>query len=349
MLSIATPALPILPPQYQLANLTGYLTQPSAAEPLDIARAYLTSHASQLALTAADVSQAIVTDCYQDSDTGITHIYLRQGYNGLEVSDANFVVNVAADGRLINVAGGFVAGLNDADSASSASSPSAPPLTPDQALASLAVPLGLSASAISAVPTVGRAANEATTLEASSLSLDSIPAKLHYVPAADGGVDSGLGLRLADAGRRALVRRQRRCRDAASASGVHDWVDHASYNVFARPVESPADGSRSIVTDPQDSRGVALRLARHQRRGRGGVHRHAGQQRLCPGRHRRQQHAAAFGPTAARAQLRFSARSDASARAPTRAPRSRTCSTGTTSATTSTTSTASPRWRATSR
>ena len=114
LLSIGAATLPVLPRQYSLADLAdGYLTGPTPGDPLEIAKEYMTSHAEQFGLSPADISNIRVTDRYTDADCGITHIYLRQLYNGLEVSNANFVVNVMPDGRLINVAGGFVGGLND--------------------------------------------------------------------------------------------------------------------------------------------------------------------------------------------------------------------------------------------
>ena len=253
LLSIAAPTLPVLPPQHEAENLGGYLTGPSAEDPLAIAKEYLTLHASQLGLTAADVSHAVVTDRYQDSDTGVTHIYLRQEYRGLEVSNADFAINVTADGRLINVAGGFVPGLSDTPSISLAAAAPAPTLTASQAIASLTVPLDLSASTISTMaPAAAGSVDEATTLEVSSFSLDPIPAELHYVPTADGGVALAWDyvLRTPDGEHWYDV-----SADAASGEllAAFDWMDYASYNVLARPLESPNDGSRSVVTNPQDA------------------------------------------------------------------------------------------------
>jgi hypothetical protein len=40
--------------------------------------------------------------------------------------------------------------------------------------------------------------------------------------------------------------------DDGSTMFVSDWVDHASYQVFPIPVESPLDGTRQIIVDPHD-------------------------------------------------------------------------------------------------
>ena len=45
--------------------------------------------------------------------------------------------------------------------------------------------------------------------------------------------------------------------DAGSSSGPilagADWVDHASYNVYALPTENPNDGARAVLTNPNDT------------------------------------------------------------------------------------------------
>ena len=261
LLSIGAATLPVVPLQHSLMNWNGYLTTPSPADPLDIAKQYMTSHAEELGLLAADVSNIAVTDRYTDSDSGITHIYLGQLYKGLEVSNANFVVNVMPDGRLINVAGGFVTGLNEVASQSLAIA-GAPQsiLSAQAALASIATPLGLTASiqegtsALSAQNMAYTAdqGDRATILVDQSLSLDPISAKLNYVPTATGGVVLAWNfiLRTPDG-----EHWYDASADASTGSLVEafDWVDQATYNVFASPTESPDDGSRTIVTDPNDT------------------------------------------------------------------------------------------------
>ncbi len=241
--------LPVLPRQYDLENLNGYLTEPATGDPWNIAQQYLADHAGQLGLTSGELANLTITDRYTDADTHITHIYLRQEYNGLEVSDANFVVNVTGDGRLINVAGGFVSNLNYAASAVQPR----PQLTAAKALQALAAPLGLATDSTIATAAQGAAlgVDQATTLEASQLSLDPIPADLQYVPDPDGGVVLAWDyvLRTPDGEHWYDVSADASTGKLLEAS---DWVDHASYNVFVRPTESPSDGSRSIVTDPQD-------------------------------------------------------------------------------------------------
>ena len=105
-------ASPYLPPSHLLYNPSGLLSDPAPGEPLDIALTYLNQHAADLGLTPADLRDAIVTDQYTDTDTGNTHIYLRQSFNNLEVAYADIGIHLNSQGAVYSVAGGFVPGLN---------------------------------------------------------------------------------------------------------------------------------------------------------------------------------------------------------------------------------------------
>src|SRR5262249_15251398 len=96
-----------------LVNPTGLLSEPAPGQPLDIALNYLTAHSSDFGLTPPDLTDPVVTSQYTDDDTGITHLYLRQRVNGLEVAYADIVVSLTAQGEVVAAGGGFVAGLAD--------------------------------------------------------------------------------------------------------------------------------------------------------------------------------------------------------------------------------------------
>ncbi len=91
-----------------------FLTGPNAGEPLQIVQAYLNAHKADYGLTEADLSDMIVTDQYTDAHNGVTHIYLRQRYQGIEVYNANISSHVTADGRIINLYSSFVSNLANA-------------------------------------------------------------------------------------------------------------------------------------------------------------------------------------------------------------------------------------------
>ncbi|MGI4834518.1 MAG: M36 family metallopeptidase [Janthinobacterium lividum] len=87
-------------------------------------------------LTAADVSNPVVTGSYADAN-GLTHTYLRQRVNGLAVFNATGAVHTNAAGKVVLATQDFVP--NAAAKAGAAT----PALTPEQAVTAASVPLGL--------------------------------------------------------------------------------------------------------------------------------------------------------------------------------------------------------------
>src|SRR5262249_13040377 len=101
-----------LPPQHELFNLAGFLTEPARADAQAIARTYLYGHTADLGITPADLSNAILTRNYVSDLTGTTHLTWQQSLNSLPVANANLTINVTAGGQVINVGGGFAANLS---------------------------------------------------------------------------------------------------------------------------------------------------------------------------------------------------------------------------------------------
>jgi hypothetical protein len=90
------------------------LTGPNTGNPLAIARGYLEQNKQSLGLSSRDIAGALVTDQYTSSHNGVTHIYLRQQYQGIEVHSANININIAADGSVINIGNRFVPDIGTA-------------------------------------------------------------------------------------------------------------------------------------------------------------------------------------------------------------------------------------------
>ncbi|MES2779083.1 MAG: hypothetical protein V4651_04205, partial [Bacteroidota bacterium] len=67
------------------------------------------SQMQQFQLTQTDISDFVITDQYTDQHNGVTHIYLRQVVNGIEVFNANSSMHLAKDGNLISIQNAFVA------------------------------------------------------------------------------------------------------------------------------------------------------------------------------------------------------------------------------------------------
>ncbi len=236
------------PPQSHLFELGGFLSEPSADAPLDIAVDYLTSYAANLGLAASDLDNFVVTDLYVSEHTGVTHIYLGQTYGGLEVLGANINVNITADGQVINVGSSFVSGLGGWQSKFDLQ----PMLSASEALASLAADFGWTLGAAPVVISSATELGQPTLLAASGVSSEYIPGGLFYVPTADGGVELAWNLlvetldgeHVYDAG-------------VSTSDGDvlywSDWVSADTYNVYEQPIESPNHGSRTLVVNPADA------------------------------------------------------------------------------------------------
>ena len=236
-----------LPLQTYLTSQGGFLTDPAAGDPLDIAIGYLQDNAVELGLSPVDFNHFMVTDQFVSEHTGTTHIYLRQTYNSLEVINADINVNVTADGRILNLGSTFVSGLNAPSTAIALN----PYLDAVDAVETFASALGFTIDAAPTVISEPAGFSQSTLLSAIDISLEDIPAELHYVPTPDGGVELAWnmnvqtvdGLHWYDVSVGA---------DDGAILYTSDWVAGAEYNVVALPLESPDDGDRSFEIDPQD-------------------------------------------------------------------------------------------------
>lgn len=251
---------PQLPRQVQLLYPDGKRAKgaPAGAAPLQIALEHLRRNAKKLGLTAADVADPLVTDQYTDSDTGITHIYLRQRYKGTEVANADLSVHVLRDGTVLSTAGGFVPDFAGKLAASLARTPSLERATPaagaDRALTAAARRVGFSLSKEPVrISSLRRVARTRPIYRAREASLDDIKGKLHYVMAGE-NVRLAWELVMRTPDQRHWYSISVDADDGSTVHGVVDWVSHATagYNVLPVPVEHPLDGARQPLTDPHD-------------------------------------------------------------------------------------------------
>lgn len=236
-----------LPPQRRLSSLDALLTGPTAGDPLQIARQFLDGHAAELGLSSTDLANFVVSDRYTDEPSGITHIYLRQTYGGLEVMNADLSIGISGQGEVISVASSFVGDARTVDALQPQPFVSAP-----QAYAALSGALGLELRTAPQVVSVdGRSPDSATVLAASGVARGDVPAKLVYVPTAAGlELAWRLNVQTND-----LEHWYDGFVNVATGESLYasDWSGHATYNVFATPLESPDDGGRSIVANPHDA------------------------------------------------------------------------------------------------
>ena len=163
------------------ANGGVFLTGPQQGSALDIALGYVQRNQADLGLTDADVAELIVSYEYVTQHNGVTHIYLQQQRQGIDVFNGVINVNVAADGSIINLHNGFVANLG-----AEALNAAAPTLTAVEAVAAAAQNLGLQLSQDLVVEEAIGGAAQAVKLSTGGISLEAIPARLVYQPMESG-------------------------------------------------------------------------------------------------------------------------------------------------------------------
>lgn len=257
-----------------------FLTGPNSGAPLEIVQNYLDSHKADYGLTAADLADVIVTSEYTDDHNGVTHIYMRQRYQGIEIATANLSANVAADGSIINLHSSFVGDLASVVNTTTAD------LSAVAAVTAVADALGLVISEPLTVLEGGNSPDSYTLLSSGGISARPIPARLVY-HVGDTGlnlawlseidtldalhywvtiVDAQNGEALAQVD--LVVHDSFGPAEGAAASHVGqpagatvnsstpaqgDASAPDQYEVFAMPSEYPDDGPRVIAVNPADA------------------------------------------------------------------------------------------------
>ena len=225
-----------------------FLTAPRDGDALEIALEYLRTHRKDLGLTAADIADVAVTDRYVSEHSGVTHIYLRQRFGGIEVESANVNINVAADGSVINLGGSFVSNLNAAARGQAATRDAA------TSVKDAARQLGLAAPAKLKVKEARGGKDQEVVFTENGISLEPITTKLVYQILDDGKLRLAWQIELyqPDGEHWWNLRVDARTGAILDRDDYMSDVDD-SYNVFALPKESPTDGDRSVVLNPADA------------------------------------------------------------------------------------------------
>ncbi len=245
-------------------------TAQSAA--LSTALEHLSAQRTALGLSEADLASVAVTDEYTSRASGVTHLYLRQTVNGVEVINALASAHVTPGGEVRAVHSTFV------PSAARAANAAVPSLAPEGAVEAAAQHLGLAlAGALTVLEPMD--ARHRLTLSGADLSLEPIPVQLVYFVTEDGALRLAWDLAVYQTDAQHwwnLVV------DAETGAVLeqHDWIVHdewlpehaqpedlrpvaasplaatrgggASYNVWAVPLESPIHGDRTFEVDPAD-------------------------------------------------------------------------------------------------
>ncbi len=258
------------------------LKGPSAGAPADIALTYLRAQRADFGLTEADLKDVTITSSYTSAHNGVTHVYLRQRYEGIDVYAAEANVNVLRDGSIVSAGSSFFGDLAGAVKTGPPARSAA-----DAALAA-ARSAGLEVKDSLTVQEVRSGPDQATVLTRGGVSSQPITARLVYQPTGPREVRLAWQIEIEELsgahwwsmtvdaengevlgqddyvvrdfwgrpGRRPTPRHA----PASSSRGVLRAArrarapngDGASYRVFEQPKESPNDGGRTLVVDPSN-------------------------------------------------------------------------------------------------
>lgn len=239
------------------AGPVAFLTGPQGGEPQQLALDYLATHHGDFGLTAADISDYVISDAYTSQHNGITHVYLIQRHQGIEVFAGMVNINVARDGSIINLGNRFVADL------AAKANTAAPAIGAEKAVESAARHLGLDFTGAPPMLKFDGGPARLTRFAGDGLSRSEIPAKLVWQPVGD-GVRLAWNLQI-DMLHTADIWDLRIDAESGEFLAKGNWTDYHggdeelgasfSYRVVPIPFESveEAGASHSLEVDPHDA------------------------------------------------------------------------------------------------
>ena len=217
------------------------------ADALAAATNYLEANAASMGLTLDDVQNFEVTAQHGSDHNGVTHIYLRQTYQGLHIVDADINLNVASDGSILSVYDKFVPDV------ASLGLSATPARTADQVFSTLGVEL---AHALENDPEhghshFGESEDEEHDDEELTLVRTEIPDRLQWVKTDDGGLELAWTINVQEG----VSGWYDPSASATTGEVIHNvsFTSHATYNALPFDLESPLYGGRALEIDPQDA------------------------------------------------------------------------------------------------
>ncbi|MGR8948078.1 MAG: M36 family metallopeptidase [Gammaproteobacteria bacterium] len=223
-------------------NQQAYLTAPSDLDPLEICKKYLIEKRDEKGLQATDISDMVVTKRFADKRNGLTHLYLRQRLNGIDVEGSTYVVATDSRGRIVSEADKLKRNLD-----TRAARIRGPQLSAAQAVRFAALALGEPPEfELQQISAESQGMKNARFV-ADELSLQEIRAKLNYLEVDENDLRLSWNI---------VIQIDRSNDwwnlfiDARSGELLKQvsWVAHESYNVLPLPVENPDAGTRAIVS-----------------------------------------------------------------------------------------------------
>ncbi len=268
------------------------LTTPAAGRALDRARHFVRDEAPRLGLSAAQVDDLLVTGESKSAHTGVSHVFLRQRLEGLEVVGADANLSVGADGAVLTFGHSWFPDV------ASTTNRRAPALSATEAVTAAATHVDLTLEGLAIADARGGVEQD-TVLTEAGVASSPITAKLVFQPVGPRELRLAWQVDIEEASRPHLWRitvdaetgevlnqedytshdtwseptdfvresfrlsprgAARVALAASAAAAASDPVtspdpvnDGSSYRVFALPKESPNDGPRTLESNPADA------------------------------------------------------------------------------------------------
>jgi len=126
-----------------LLTLIVFGIQAQSVSPVAQGIKFIEKQATNWQLAQTDYEGVVISDMYEDPTTGHTYVYYQQAIDGIPVANAITPIVVTAEGKVHNVANGFVPNARAKVANTNTK------LTPAQAVESAAKALGIRAGAVS--------------------------------------------------------------------------------------------------------------------------------------------------------------------------------------------------------
>ena len=257
------------------------LYENSFAQQETLIRQFLAENREKLGLTAADISDWTIYDQYQSKHNTVSHVYIRQRHQGIEVYNAIANFNIK-DGKVLSIGDRLVRNLNTKINTQQAA------ISPDEAIRKAAKELNL--TIISPIRALEPVSSQHLIFSNGGISKENIPVKLIYTPNPEGEVLLSWDLSIyennakhwwsvrVDAQNGNIIDKADwviSCNFPDGAFGKCNNPEHhhntaplnssttssnnssnaipEQYRVFAEPFESPNHGPRTLEINPRDS------------------------------------------------------------------------------------------------
>ncbi|KAI2636683.1 extracellular elastinolytic metallo proteinase [Xylaria nigripes] len=193
---------------------------------------------------APNASFRVVEDHYIGTN-GIAHVYFKQTAHGLDIDNADFNVNIAADGSILSYGNSFYQGKIPEENPLQKRAFSAAPQALEKVISMLQIP-------VAGTPTAEATAESNTfTLKGTSGAQKDPEARLMYFVKSTG--DLALTWRVETDVLDNWLLSYVDAKTNAEIHGVVDWVQDATMEVYPwAKVMDPDSGDREILTDPWD-------------------------------------------------------------------------------------------------